>query len=573
MDLVKDLTKFILFTGKGGVGKTSLSCLTAFTLAGNGKRVMLVCTDPASNLNETLETEIGQSPTEIVGVKNLFAMNIDPEEAAFQYRERIVSPYRGVLPETAIVSMEEQLSGACTMEIAAFDEFVGIMGDSGVTTEFDHIIFDTAPTGHTLRLLQLPSAWDSFLDTNTTGTSCLGPLSGLTQQHSLYKKAVATLADADLTTVFLVSRADKASFLETERTNLELGEIGINNQKLIVNGLFKASSDDPVAKAWEAKNDKALQQLPASLKSMQIIEVPLLPFAPVGIDRLQAFQDFYQGKPLSVTFEKNSTFKGELPASFAEFFPQMAQRGKGLIMTMGKGGVGKTTVATEIALKLVAEGHKVHLATTDPAAHIDLTLGDSENNLTVSRIDPGEASRLYQEKVMSEVGPNLDADGKKLLEEDLRSPCTDEIAVFQAFAKLVDQGEDSFVVLDTAPTGHTILLLDAAQAYHREVSRSMQDLPAAVRQLLPRLRDPDFTQIFIITLPEATPVLEAAKLQEDLQRAGIKPTAWVINQSLAPLSVTDSLLVAKQQEEFQYIRQVMTQYSEHVFLEAWRDIE
>jgi len=573
MDFVKGLTKFILFTGKGGVGKTSLSCLAALTLASNTKRVMLVCTDPASNLNETLETEIGQSPTEIIGVKNLFAVNIDPEEAAHQYRERIVSPYRGVLPEAAITSMEEQLSGACTMEIAAFDEFAGIIGDPSVTTEFDHIIFDTAPTGHTLRLLQLPSAWDSFLDTNTTGTSCLGPLSGLTQQHSLYKKTVATLADADLTTVFLVSRADKASFMETERTNLELGEIGINNQKLIVNGLFKASSDDLVAQAWEAKNGKALQQLPASLKSLQIIEVPLLPFAPVGIERLQAFRDFYQGQKTSVTFEKASVFKGEIPPPFAEFFLKMAHRGKGLIMTMGKGGVGKTTIATAIALKLVTGGHKVHLATTDPAAHLDFSLGDSVDNLTVSRIDPGEASRLYQEKVMAEVGPSLDTSGKKLLEEDLRSPCTDEIAVFQEFARLVDQGEESFVVLDTAPTGHTILLLDAAQAYHREVSRSTQDLPAAVRELLPRLRDPDFTQIFIITLPEATPVLEAAKLQEDLHRAGIKPAAWVINQSLAPLSVTDSLLVAKQRDEFQYIRQVMTQYSEHVFLEAWCDVE
>jgi arsenite-transporting ATPase len=569
MDLTKDVTKYILFTGKGGVGKTSLSCLTALTLAGVGKKVLLVCTDPASNLNETLETVIDHSPTEIAGVKNLFAVNIDPEMAAHQYKERIVAPYRGVLPEAAIVSMEEQLSGACTMEIAAFDEFVGIIGDSDATSDFDHIIFDTAPTGHTLRLLQLPSAWDDFLDTNTTGTSCLGPLSGLTQQHHLYKKTVTTLADAAQTTVFLVSRAEEVSLKEAGRTSIELAEIGIRNQKLIVNGLFKASSDDPIAKVWEARDSRALQKLPDCLKSLQIFEVPLLSFAPVGLDRMKAFHDLYQGQIPEVIFEKTSTLQGELPPSFTEFLPRIGHHGKGLIMTMGKGGVGKTTLATAIALKLVAEGHKVHLATTDPASHIDLSLENSIDNLTVSRIDPVKETRLYQDKVMTEVGQDLDDGGKKLLEEDLRSPCTDEIAVFQAFARLVDQGEECFVVLDTAPTGHTILLLDAAQAYHREVSRSTHEMPVAVQQLLPRLRDPDFTQIFIITLPEATPVLEAAKLQEDLHRAVIEPTAWFINQSLAPLAVTDPLLEIKRQEEFQYIRQVMTEFSENVFIEAW----
>jgi arsenite-transporting ATPase len=571
MELVNDLTKFVFFTGKGGVGKTSLSCLAAITLAGIGKQVMLVCTDPASNLNETLGTIIGHSPTKVTGVNNLLAVNIDPEDAAYHYRERIVSPYRDTLPEAAIVSMEEQLSGACTMEIAAFDEFAGIMGDSSIAAGFDHIIFDTAPTGHTLRLLQLPSAWDNFLDTNTTGTSCLGPVAGLKQQHGLYKNTVETLMDEDQTTIFIVSRAEKTSLNEADRTSFELREIGIRNQKLIVNGLFQASSADPVAIALESKGIKALAQLPACLQSLQVIEVPLLPFSPVGLDRLLDFRDIFQGKTLAGSFENTVAFQSELPPPFAEFFPKMALPGKGLIMTMGKGGVGKTTLATEIALNLVAQGHKVHLATTDPAAHLDFTLGDRFDDLTVTCINPREETRAYQEKIMAEVGSQLDEGGKKLLAEDLRSPCTDEIAVFQAFARLVDLAEDGFVVLDTAPTGHTILLLDAAQAYHREVSRSMQDLPTAVRLLLPRLRDPVFTQILIITLPEATPVLEAAKLQQDLQRAGITPAAWIINQSLAPLSVSDSLLAAKRREEFQYISQVITQYSEHVFLEAWRD--
>jgi arsenite-transporting ATPase len=569
MELLQDLTKFVFYTGKGGVGKTSLSCLTAITLADSGSRVLLVCTDPASNLQETLGTEIGNTPTEVTGVNGLLAVNIDPEEAAYQYRERLIAPYRDILPAAAIVSMEEQLSGACTMEIAAFDEFAAIMGDASLTAEFDHIIFDTAPTGHTLRLLQLPAAWDAFLEANTTGTSCLGPVAGLKQQHSLYKNTVMTLADADQTTVFLVSRPEAASLDEAERTSRELRDTGIENLRLIINGLFKASSDDPIAAALEAQGLRALRQLPADLLSMRIIKVPLVSFAPVGLARLRDFRDFYLGRIQSGSIPEAAPIQEEMPPLFTGFFPGMARHGKGLIMTMGKGGVGKTTLATEIAMKLVAAGHKVHLATTDPAAHLDFTLGDRFANLTVSCIDSGRETRLYQEKVMREVGSHLDAGGKKLLEEDLRSPCTDEIAVFQAFARLVDLGEDSFVVLDTAPTGHTILLLDAAQAYHREVSRAMQEMPEAVRKLLPRLRDPVFTQVFIITIPEATPVLEAARLQEDLQRAGITPAAWIISQSFAPLSVTDPLLAAKRQEEFQYIRQVMMHYSDHVFLEPW----
>ena len=571
MDFLIKPTRFLFFTGKGGVGKTSLSCATAVSLADQGNKIFLVCTDPASNLSEVMGVQIGASPANHPGVPGLQAINIDPEVAASKYRERIVGPYRGKLPEVALVAMEEQLSGACTMEIAAFDEFAGLLGNKDLH-KFDYVIFDTAPTGHTLRLLQLPSAWDGFIEANTTGTSCLGPLAGLTQQHQMYKNTIATLTDREMTTVILVSRPEPASLDEAARTSAELSALGMDNQKLVINGVFSSSSKDRLAQAWHKRTHNALAALPEVLSRIDRIETPLLPFLPLGVEKLRLFWQAMLGKSIDVSTIKSGG-KEILPPSPVALFREIELQGKGVIMAMGKGGVGKTFIATELAKYLAQKGHDVLLATTDPAAHLDFSLGDTLECLKVARIDPKEEIRKYTDKVMLEVGKKLDEQGRNLLAEDLRSPCTEEIAVFQAFAKLVDQGEDRYIVLDTAPTGHTLLLLDAARAYHREVERMTQQIPEQVQKLLPRMRDPDYTKILIITLPEMTPVHEAGQLERDLERASISSYAWIINQSLAPLDITDPFLAAKRQEEFQYISQVMNQYSDHVFLEAWCDNE
>ena len=571
MDFLIKPTRFLFFTGKGGVGKTSLSCATAVSLADQGNKIFLVCTDPASNLSEVMGVQIGASPANHPGVPGLQAINIDPEVAASKYRERIVGPYRGKLPEVALVAMEEQLSGACTMEIAAFDEFAGLLGNRDLH-KFDYVIFDTAPTGHTLRLLQLPSAWDGFIEANTTGTSCLGPLAGLTQQHQMYKNTIATLTDREMTTVILVSRPEPASLDEAARTSAELSALGMDNQKLVINGVFSSSSKDRLAQAWHKRTHNALAALPEVLSRIDRIETPLLPFLPLGVEKLRLFWQAMLGKSIDVSTIK-SDGKEILPPSPVALFREIELQGKGVIMAMGKGGVGKTFIATELAKYLAQKGHDVLLATTDPAAHLDFSLGDTIECLKVARIDPKEEIRKYTDKVMLEVGKKLDEQGRNLLAEDLRSPCTEEIAVFQAFAKLVDQGEDRYIVLDTAPTGHTLLLLDAARAYHREVERMTQQIPEQVQKLLPRMRDPNYTKILIITLPEMTPVHEAGQLERDLERASISSYAWIINQSLAPLDITDPFLAAKRQEEFQYISQVMNQYSDHVFLEAWCDNE
>jgi arsenite-transporting ATPase len=563
-------TRNLFFTGKGGVGKTSLACATAIALADVGKRVLLVSTDPASNLDEVLGVQLTQTPTQIPSVKGLFALNIDPEAAARAYRERMVEPYRGILPDTALNSMEEQLSGSCTVEIAAFNEFAKLLGEPKSTTDFDHVIFDTAPTGHTLRLLTLPSAWSGFLANNTSGTSCLGPLAGLQAQQQLYQQTVLALGDPLATTLVLVTRADAAAFREAARTSGELAALGVKNQHLIINGVFHATdASDSVAKSMEDRAARVLSAIPTALVDLPRTMVPLAPFGLIGADALRAIAAGKLDESLAVATEGVPVGNLELH-SLADLVDEIAQAGRGVVLTMGKGGVGKTTVAAAVAVALADRGFPVHLSTTDPAAHVAATINGTLDNLQISRIDPKAEVAAYSAEVMASAGANLDEHGRALLAEDLRSPCTEEIAVFRAFAAAVDKGKDGFVVLDTAPTGHTILLLDAALAYHREMSRQASELPESVQQLLPRLRDPDFSHVLIVTLPEATPVHEAAHLQRDLRRAGIEPFGWVINQSLHLLDVSDPVLVSRQRHEGQFLREVVMQHASRVGLVPWQ---
>ena len=569
--LLDNPTRFLLFTGKGGVGKTSLACAAALILADRGKRVLLVSTDPASNLDEVLETRLGPEPTPVGGASNLAALNIDPEAAARAYRNRVVDPYRGILPKTAIASMEEQLSGACTVEIAAFDEFTKLLGDPGATAGFDHILFDTAPTGHTLRLLSLPGAWTEFMTANSTGTSCLGPLAGLQAQRALYEASLKTLCTAMETTIVLVSRPEPSALAEAERTRRELYETGLSHQILALNGIFIAgNTGDIAAVALEERGNNAIAGMPESLASLTRLEIPLLPFAPMGLKNLRAV---FGGTPAAESKDVAVLKWASDLVPLRTLVDELERGGHGVIMTMGKGGVGKTTVAAAIAVELAHRGHRVHLSTTDPVAHVARAVRDRVANLSVSRIDPTVETQNYSWEVLAKAAPQLDAKGKALLEEDLRSPCTQEIAVFRAFAQKVAQGANEYVVLDTAPTGHTLLLLDAAEAYHREVSRTQGETPEAVRNLLPRLRDGLFTRILLVTLPEATPVHEAARLQEDLVRAGIQPFAWVVNQSFAANGFRDPLLVARGRRELPYISEVREKYSRLVALVSWKPEE
>ena len=575
MKFLKSPTRNLFFTGKGGVGKTSVACATAVRLADAGKRVLLVSTDPASNLDEVLGTPLQHHPTPVPSIPNLSAMNLDPEKSAAEYRERMVGPYRTLLPAAAVASMEEQFSGSCTLEIAAFDEFSRLLGDATATSQFDHVIFDTAPTGHTLRLLTLPSAWSGFMESNTTGTSCLGPLAGLQTQQVLYQDTVHALSDPATTTLVMVTRAEATAFREAARTSGELKALGVRNQHLVINAVFRATDrNDPFAVAMERRGDQAVSEMSEVLRDLPRTLIPLTTGGVLGVAALRNL-----GQPSTATPASSAVPTGmdatidrmQLPPSLSVMIDDLAAPGHGVILAMGKGGVGKTTVAAAVAVTLADRGFQVHLSTTDPAAHIAAAVaGETMPNMTVSRIDPVVETARYSKEVMDNAGAGLDEAGKALLAEDLRSPCTEEIAVFRAFAEAVAGGKNRFVVLDTAPTGHTVLLLDSALAYHREVTRQTSEVSESVQNLLPRLRDPQFTRVLIVTLPEATPVHEAAQLQRDLRRAEIEPYAWVINQCLSPLKVTDPLLIERQRNEARYIQEVVSQQASRTALIPWQ---
>ncbi len=564
-------THYLFFTGKGGVGKTSLSCATAVKMADEGKKVLLVSTDPASNLQDVLNSPVTEKINAVNGLKNLMAININPEVSADEYRNRVTEPLRDILPEAAIKKMQEELSGACTTEIASFDEFSRFISGESQGGNFDVIIFDTAPTGHTLRLLELPAAWAEFSEENPDGASCLGPTSALKSSQERYNKVVSTLRDSKQTTFYLVSRAERSSLKEASRTSEELKELGLNNQKLLVNGVFKAlDHTDEFAVKMEEMAQKQLDSIPLNLKDLEQQRFPLLPYNVLGIEKLRSLlDDKLQEK---VVEEKLSEERDIIP--FLKGIDELVNdltsaQDHGLIMTMGKGGVGKTITASALAIMIARKGFEVHLTTTDPAAHVqDFTdqLGDLPANLSIDRIDPKIETQRYTEKVLAQKGQKMDEEGKKLLLEDLKSPCTEEVAVFHAFSKAIQQAKRKFVVIDTAPTGHTLLLLDTAGSYHREILRNTGMDTSRIKTPYMALQDSSLSKVILVSLPETTPMREAAALQEDLKRAGITPYAWVVNQSLSMLAnIKDPLLKSRARAEGEVIQTIENTLTKRIY--------
>lgn len=563
-------TKYLFFTGKGGVGKTSLACATAVEMADSGKVVLLVSTDPASNLKDVLESPVDENIIPIRGINNLFAINIDPENSAEEYRNRVTRPLEGISSKEEIKKIREDLSGACTTEIASFDEFSRFVSSETEGTTFDVIIFDTAPTGHTLRLLELPAAWSSFTDENPDGASCLGPTSALKSGKERYHTVVNRLRDASLTSFYIVARADKASLKEASRTSNELKELGMSNQVLYINGVFKAlDKNDLLAQKIETMGNEQLNSIPGNLKTLPLKTFPLLPYNVLGIVKLRSLFNTELQKSIS----ENNLMKSETSIQVLKGIDQLVdelceKQQYGLIMTMGKGGVGKTIAASAIAVLLANKGFEVLLTTTDPAAHLQdfiEQLGELPSTLTVERIDPKVETQRYTQKILEHKGQGQSEEAKNLILEDLKSPCTEEVAVFHAFSKAISMAKRKFVVMDTAPTGHTLLLLDTAGSYHRDIMRNNINA-GRLRTPYMSLQDQTLSKIILVSLPETTPMREAGDLQNDLKRAGIQPYAWLINQSLSMLiGIKDPLLKSRANAEIQVINTIKGTYSERTF--------
>lgn len=560
MKFLENAPIFLFFTGKGGVGKTSIACATALYLAKQGKKTLIVSTDPASNIAQVFDQKIGSDITNIVAVDNLSGIELSPTDAVAEYKKKIIDPVKGILPADVIASIEEQLSGACTTEIAAFDEFTGILTNKELLAQFDHVVFDTAPTGHTIRMLQLPGAWTDFITDNQSGTSCLGPLAGLEKQQAQYKDAVDVLSDGQQTRLVLVSRAQKTALFEAARTSEELSKIGIQNQFLVVNGILAQSQvgNDALAQAIYTREQESLNNIPTQLKNITTDYLDLKPFNLVG---LEAISQLFESVETDATIDNSAIIHPNYPG-LSDLVDELSQKKTGLIMLMGKGGVGKTTMAAAIALRLAENGVDVHLSTSDPAAHLANIVDTTVDHLTVSRIDPKQEIENYKNFVIETSGKGMSADELMVLEEDLRSPCTEEIAVFQAFSKVINEANGKVVVMDTAPTGHTLLLLDATGAYHKEVVKQMEKQNIHQTTPMMHLQDEDYTKMILVTLAESTPVSEAEHLQEDLKRAGITPWAWIVNNSIAASKTESQLLMQRAKNEIKQIDLVINKLSQ-----------
>ncbi|ATF92357.1 arsenical pump-driving ATPase [Cedecea neteri] len=566
MSFLTDIPQFIFFTGKGGVGKTSLACATAVRLADSGKRTLLVSTDPASNVGQVFNQQIGHRIVAVAQVPGLDAMEVDPLAAAQAYRDRVLNPVRDQMPAEVVRSIEEQLSGSCTTEIAAFDEFTALLTSEILREKYQHIVFDTAPTGHTIRMLELPGAWSGYLEANPDAAANLGPLVGLEKQQHQYANAVTALADENLTRLVLVARAQISTLKEVSHTHDELAQLGLKHQHLAINGVLTPQPDehDPLAQSILAREERALSEMPENLMSLPQTKLPLKSFNLVGVEALRALLN-PEEEIITGSFIAEPWNDLALPP-LSTLVEELSLAGNGLVMTMGKGGVGKTTLAASLAVSLASRGHNVHLTTSDPAAHLSYTLADAMPGLTVSRIDPKAETERYRRYVMDNQGKDLDDAGRAVLEEDLRSPCTEEIAVFQAFSRIIKEANDHFVIMDTAPTGHTLLLLDASGNYHKEMVRQMGNTEERYLTPIMQLQDPEQTKVIIVTLAETTPMLEAANLQDDLRRAEIEPWAWIINNSIAAARPSSPLLKARASREISIIQQIQNGHARRIAL-------
>ena len=579
-------TKYIFFSGKGGVGKTTMACATAVHYANEGKKTLIVTTDPASNLADVFETEIGHKISPLLD--NLWGMEIDPDIATEEYREKMLSPMRAVMPENVMTVLEEQFDSPCTTEIASFDRFVDFMvaEKEGKGEKYDVVIFDTAPTGHTIRLLELPVDWSKHIEESAkgSGNTCIGPVASIQENKARYDEATSLLGDAERTTFMFVLQPEETSVYETKRSSRELKEIGVKNVELIINGILP----EEVCKHPFFKSRFDMQQ-----KYIKLIESEF----PVKTRKMYQRDGEIKGVERIVNIEKDlfansdkqtySIGNGELlEKEFHDFTPDsideiITSNGntKSIFFT-GKGGVGKTVISVATAYKFAQDGYKTLLLTTDPASHIGEVLEqqitdhiqkvENVDNLWSVIVDQEKATEEYKQRIIEESKSKYSEDMMIAIKEELESPCTEEMAAFDKFMAYVESDDYDFVVFDTAPTGHTLRLLELPFDYNDQVgmmvttNEKSQKAKSVTQQrfdkVIAKMRDPEQSIFSFVVYPESTPVVEAYRAMLDLKKAGIQTQFVVANQVLEPEYCTNEFFMKRRKMQEKYLGEIKERF-------------
>ena len=578
----KNETEFIFFSGKGGVGKSTMSCATALWLSRKGYKTLLVTTDPAPNLRDIFAQKIGHKITPIAGTQNLSAIEIDPNIASDEYRERIIAPMKELLDEKSIKTMKEQLNSPCIEEVAAFDKFIEFMDDSS----YDVVVFDTAPTGHTIRLLELPSGWNDTLENNAS--TCIGPGASLASAKIKYEKAIKYLQDKEKTSFIFVLKPENSSLLETKRSSKELGKLGINISALIINGILpKEVCSDEFFRNKKNEEDNIVKKIKSDFKNLPKTFYPLMDSEVSGIELLDQVGRFLFSAQKNITTESLSQkeaaldpekiSKSDLAINIKEIYKLLSPSdGTRYIFFTGKGGVGKSTIACTTSVYLAGKGLKTLIVTTDPASHLQ-DIFEQEithipaaikglDNLFAARIDQEKALKEYKKRILDSV-KDFDTDTKKSIEEDLNSPCAEEMSAFEKFMSYFEPDGYDVVIFDTAPTGHTLRLLELPSDWKgfidigtltKKTSDETKDKYNKVIEIMKNNRKSTF--VFVM-YPEYTPIIEAFRASEDLKKqVGIKTALVAVNYILPKAYGKNAFFDKRRKQQDKYLAEIYNKF-------------
>jgi arsenite-transporting ATPase len=566
-------TKFIFFSGKGGVGKTSMACTTGIYYADLGKRTLIVTTDPAANLSDVFEQEIGHKITKINGIENLFAMEIDSDEATKEYKERSLAPMREFFDEEMLRIAEEQLSGPCTEEMASFDKFIDFMDEDS----FDVIIFDTAPTGHTIRLLELPVDWSRHIEESSKGSgqTCMGPVALIQDNKKKYDKAIGKLRNKEKTDFIFVMQPEQTSLDETIRSSNELKEIGIETGKIIINGLIpKEEAINHFFKSRYNMQQKYLKKAKDVFQNIPIVTMELFDSELKGIDMFRkSSAKLYGEKSYSKDIKKL-------------IYPQDGKRKN--IFFSGKGGVGKTSMACITAVETARKGYKTLLMTTDPASHIgevlsvrvgdDISKVDGVENLYAVKIDQKKATEEYKNSILLDANEKFDENTVKAMEEELNSPCTEEMAAFQKFIEYVNLEDFEVIVFDTAPTGHTLRLLELPMDWSKQIqlkagqSAEITEEDKKQKELFDKvirmMKDKEMTTFAFVMYPEKTPIVEAYRASKELETVGIETQMIIANLIIPEEQAVTPFFKNRRKMQFKYLEEIKDKFQNVLMLKV-----